>query len=151
MDDKEEQLKTTQSKFLGAWCLELCRTEVSDESSNSVDIIHPYGKDAKGILMYSADGHVSVQIMNPDAPASVNTGSVTGTSGETAIAVTHYLGYSGTFRIVAKDEGFHLFHRLECCSYPAWVGTEQKRYFSLEGDVLTLWGDPLPYQVGTCG
>ena len=29
-------------------------------------------------------------------------------------------------------------HRLDTCSYPNWVGTEQRRRFRLEGDRLTL-------------
>lgn len=82
----------------------------------------PLGPDPRGLLIYGADGHLSVNMMRPDAAP-----------GQTA-----YLGYAGTWR--RSDDETELVHRIEVCSNPAWADTEQTRRMSLDGELLTLTG-----------
>jgi hypothetical protein len=64
-----------------------------------------------------------------------------------ALAAGHaYVGYSGTVAVegvntTSGEDGALsgiVVHTLDTCSYPNWVGTEQRRRFVLEGDRLTL-------------
>jgi hypothetical protein len=44
------------------------------------------------------------------------------------------MGYSGRYRL----EDDRLVAMVDCAWHPAWVGTEQTRYFKLDGDTLSL-------------
>jgi Lipocalin-like domain len=49
------------------------------------------------------------------------------------------VAYTGTYRL----EGEEWITNLDVAWNPEWIGTEQKRFFKLEGDrlqVLTTWG-----------
>ena len=48
-------------KFIGAW-----RLVAFEEEGPDGELIHPYGKDATGLLIYDPSGRMSVQIMRRD-------------------------------------------------------------------------------------
>ena len=67
-----------------------------------------------------------------------------------ALAAGHgYVGYSGVVAVedVEGESSAALtgtvVHTLDACSYPNWVGTEQRRRFELDGDTLTLTTPPI--------
>src|SRR5690606_23571548 len=47
-------------KLQGAWELVLWKNRRHDE-----DMDYPFGRDARGLLVYTADGHMSVQMVRP--------------------------------------------------------------------------------------
>jgi Lipocalin-like domain len=54
-----------RERFIGTWELVSTEQQLADGSKR------PYlelGKDGKGFLMYSADGHMCAELMNPDRP-----------------------------------------------------------------------------------
>ncbi len=77
----------------------------------------PLGPEPSGLLIYTADGHVSVSM--------TRTGSGPG---------PRFMGYAGRWSL----SGDHVRHRIEVAARPDWVGTEQSRRAELEGDRLTL-------------
>lgn len=84
----------------------------------------PLGPTPRGLLFYSADGYMSVNMMRggPNDPHSRDS--------------RVYLGYAGTWRL----DGEKLVHAIAVCSNPAWAGTDQVREMALDGDRLTLRG-----------
>jgi hypothetical protein len=73
------------------------------------------GRDALGVLQYSADGKVSVHIMGED-----------------------YFAYFGDYTV--DEAGSAVTHHLELCSDPKLVGVSHLRNASLEGGRLALTG-----------
>ena len=55
-----------RTEVLGAW--ELVSYTAQDTHSEG-PITYPLGPDALGLIMYTADGYMSAQIMRPDRPA----------------------------------------------------------------------------------
>lgn len=108
----------------GAW--ELVAYDDLDDSGNRHE--GPLGPHPRGLLIYSADGHVSVTMMRAD-------------SGPSAAGVSQaYSSYAGTWR---EDDGDRLRHTITVAPVPAWLGTEQAREMVLDGDKLTLVGRSL--------
>jgi hypothetical protein len=76
---------------------------------------YPMGRDAHGVLQYSADGKVSVHIMGEG-----------------------YFAYFGDYTV--DEAGSSVTHHLELCSDPKLVGVSNLRNARLEGGRLTLAG-----------
>ncbi|MSP19806.1 MAG: hypothetical protein EXR74_09590 [Bdellovibrionales bacterium] len=103
----------------GTWSLE--RFDIEEPSKN----IRPWGKNTKGLLIYTSDGHMSVSI-NRD---------VENKSGQDAKDIfDSILFYSGTY--VADSDVIR--HKVTNASNPSRIGKEMIRYAALDGDRLTL-------------
>lgn len=89
-----------------------------------------------GILMYDAQGNMSVQLMQTARPAFAKADRLGGTLEETKSAFQGYQAYYGTFTIDENQRT--VTHHLHGSLLPNWVGVDQVRYFDLEGDRLTL-------------
>jgi Lipocalin-like domain len=76
---------------------------------------YPMGRDAAGVLQYSADGKVSVHIMGDG-----------------------YFAYYGDYTF--DEAACAVTHHLEMCSDPELVGVSNVRHARLEGTRLTLTG-----------
>src|SRR3989338_1043594 len=89
---------------------------------------HRYGEHPFGLFIYTADGHVAIQVMrngppDPTAPAA------TGLAGP-------FHAYYGTFIV---DEAKMIVHHLVVASdSPSQVNTDQPREFQVMGDRLIL-------------
>jgi hypothetical protein len=79
---------------------------------------------------------MTVNMMQPDRPHFASGDARHGTAEEYERAYKGYLAYYGRYEVNA-DEGY-VTHILEGSLYPDWVGTRQKRYFSLSGNQITL-------------
>jgi len=104
--------------MVGAWRL------VSFHDLDDAGARHegPLGDQPRGLLCYSADGHVSVTMMR------------TGPAGEPA-----YMSYAGTWRC----EGTQVVHTITVAPVASWLGTDQVRDMEPDGDRLTLYGTAL--------
>lgn len=87
-----------------------------------------------GLLVYLADGTMSVHLSNLDQTAFAAERRWDGTTAEKAQAFDDYLGYAGTFRW----EGDRVVHVIEHSVFPNWVGGEQVRMATVTDDVLVL-------------
>ncbi len=108
-----------KNEVIGSWALE--RFDIEEPSKN----VRPWGKNTKGLLIYTADGHMSVSI-NRD---------VENKSGQEAKDIfDSILFYSGTY----APESEIIRHRVTNASNPSRIGKEMIRYATLDGDRLTL-------------
>ena len=127
-----------KERFIGTWKL------VSSEFRRSNgEVTYPIGRNTSGMLMYDANGHMSVQIMRPNRPAFASSDQLQGTPEEIKSAYKGFVAYFGTYE-VNKEEGT-ITHHVEGSPFPNWVGTDQRRFFELYGNRLTLSTPPVPF------
>lgn len=100
--------------LVGVWRLESFR-DVDDGGGPVGE--GPLGPDPRGMLVYTADGHVSVSMMRT-APGPGPA----------------FMGYAGRWSV---DAGV-VVHRIEISSRADWVDVEQTRDADLDGDLLTV-------------
>ena len=101
-----------------------------------LDSLHePFGSNPKGIMMLDANGHYMIGVSRPDLPKHASNSRATGTSEENAGVVHGSIFHFGTYSVdeAAKTINF----RIETSSVANWDGTEQKRAFTVAGDLLT--------------
>ena len=84
-------------------------------------IVHPFGPHPEGLLIYTADGYVSAQLMSPGRPPFNGNG---------------FIGYSGTY--VVDEAGAMVTHFPVVAFSPQMVGTAQKRALQITRDSLLL-------------
>lgn len=103
-------------------------------------IHYPYGKDVVGFLIYTADGYMSAEIMDPDRQQSAPGFPLEIASAQTlpqhdrARAYSTYLSYCGTYSV----EGNILTHHVKAGLIPSWVGSQQIRHFTFEHGSLII-------------
>lgn len=118
--------------FVGSWDLVAFEVELADGRT-----VFPMGADARGRLMYGADGRMSATLSAADrAPLSVPRLEAYGRApqAEKASAFDSFLAYVGRFTL----ENDAVVHHVELASVPNIVGAKQRREAILEGDSLTL-------------
>jgi hypothetical protein len=89
-----------------------------------------------GLIMYTADGYMSAQIMRPDRPAFDRPDTGGGTPEQAAAAAAGYLAYSGPFTVDENTGVLH--HQPRVSLLPNWLNLTQLRHSTLDGDHLTL-------------
>src|SRR5262249_7159277 len=93
-------------------------------------IQHPLGQDAVGLLVYTANGHMTGQVMQTDrgVPAA----------GYRALTPKEvgYIAYCGTYTV--DDESNEVVHHVTAALFPNWIGSEQRRAFEFSGNHLIL-------------
>lgn len=113
-------------KFIGAW-----RYVQSVSSDGLIDT--SLGEHPLGYIIYTAEGIMSVQIMNP------NRKSITGnkpTPNESQKNAEDFFAYSGHYEI---NEKTHIVtHHLEMAILPNMVGKNYQRLYRFDGQYLYL-------------
>jgi hypothetical protein len=104
---------------------------------------YPYGEDAVGYLLYTADGHVAVSIMSAQRQPFTGADILRRTTEEAAAATRTYLSYCGTYEV----EPNRVVHHILASLFPNWSGTSQERFYCLQGDRLELSTAPLNGEV----
>jgi len=119
-----------QKAVIGTW--KLVSTEEKLRDGNT----RPYrdiGVNAKGYLMYTADGHMCATLMKPGRP-NWHGEIEDSTDAEKISAASGYTTYCGTYKV---DEKNHImFHYPELSLYPNYIGSEQRRPYRFEGNRL---------------
>jgi Lipocalin-like domain len=94
--------------------------------------IQAYGTEPIGLFIFTSDGHVSISIMRnpPDITAAT-----TDPDPEACIP-GWYCAYFGTYT-VNYERGIWVTHVLGG-NIPAYLGTDQPRSFTINGDTLTI-------------
>ncbi|MGY0061928.1 lipocalin-like domain-containing protein [Streptomyces sp. LZ34] len=116
--------------LVGAWTLASYVTADADGGHAE----HPLGADAQGVIIYTADGFMSVQISSSGRPAYSDGALHGGTPPERAAAAVGYLAYAGTYS-VADDV---VTHQPTTSLFPNWEGADVPRRARITGDTLTL-------------
>lgn len=130
-----EQAAPIPQGLIGAWSLRSWRAIAADG-----EVSHPYGEDAQGRITYESSGRMSVQLMRRDRPRFASDDPKVGTPEEFESAFRGFFAYYGAFRVDLQSAV--VIHVIEACSFPNWVGREQIRHYTLQGDRLVLQRKP---------
>jgi hypothetical protein len=123
-----EDLRTT---IIGAWTLVSYESTALDGS----DLHYPLGPDARGIIMYTADGYMSAQIMRAGRDPFGSGDPHLAGDDEFASAARGYLSYTGPYTVL---DGGLIAHHVEVSLLPNWVGGTQYRAAHLDDSHLEL-------------
>jgi hypothetical protein len=124
--------ETLRARLLGAWRLIDAVAEPVDGSPPQ----RPHGERPVGLLLYTPDGHMAVQIMAAvrAVPASADWTALT--TEEYAAEARTYFAYAGTFEV--DESACAVTHHMAVALFPRWVGDGQQRVVELDGDRLVL-------------
>lgn len=121
----------TDADFVGTWKL------VSFEYRNSKnEAVFPFGEGAKGILIYTDDGSVSVHVSSMNRTLFERNDQGSATSEEIIGAFNSYSSYYGRYRVFPSESA--VVHYTEGSAFPNDEGREQKRYYEFSGEFLLL-------------
>lgn len=87
-----------------------------------------YGADPVGKILFTAENRMMTVITARDRPASKN-------EVDDGALYRSMMAYSGPFRV---EDGDQFITTVDVAWNPDWVGTEQVRTFSIEGDILSI-------------
>jgi hypothetical protein len=108
-------------RLVGAWRLISFEVRRPDGGTR-----HPFGVDARGLLIYTANGYMAGQVMRPGR--------------ELADAAAGYIAYTGTY--TANEAEHVVTHHVTMSLRPDLIGTDQRRHVVFEGERLTLSTPP---------
>ena len=117
----------------GSW--KLVSLHIQDPSGQTT---YPFGRAARGRLIYEPNGRMAVQLMNPDRPGLTSGDPLVASEAEVRTAFGGYTAYYGTYSVNPGDRT--IVHHIEAALLANWVGTDQRRSFELDGKFLTLKG-----------
>jgi hypothetical protein len=120
-----------RAALIGTWRL----VSYVARSVPASEIVHPYGTEPDGVIVYTPEGHVSVQIMRRDRPAFAASALDQGRPEELAVAALGYIAYAGRFHV--PDE-HTVVHDVTVSLFPNWVGGVQRRTVDIDGRALRL-------------
>jgi hypothetical protein len=128
--------KPMKELIVGSWTLLIIDGIQADGTKMPL-----YGPNPKGLIMFSADGHYSQQIMRDIRPKYAANDRLKGTPDEMKAAITGMNTQFGTY--VIDEPNKTITFRIEGSSYPNWDGTTQKRTITaLVGDEFTYTAMP---------
>lgn len=116
--------------LVGGWDLLDWRIETTPHDAPS----HPFGENAQGQIMYTADGRMSAVISRAGRTPLSTPSPRQASAEECREAFTSFFCYAGTWHL----EGDTVVHELSLALNPAMIGTEQRRHAKLTGDRLEL-------------
>ena len=128
--------ESVKDKFIGAWNLVIYQIRTIDGQ-----VLEEF--DFIGYLMYSKEGYMSVQTMEPNLPKFQNDypEDLDGESIEVIkAAFKGSRGYFGTYTI--NEEKGIITHYIEGSHIPNWVGMDFERFYKFLGDQLELTTRP---------
>jgi hypothetical protein len=104
------------------------------------------GSSPRGYILYDRTGHMAVQLAKMPRPRFASGKDEEPTPEEARDAYLGYVAYFGTYSV---DETRRIVtHHVEGSLRPEYVGTDQERPATLEGDRLTLSDGNLPRGLG---
>jgi len=125
-----------QNLLAGAWRL----LQVEGRSGED-EVYHPFGEHPSGMLIYAAGGSMAVTLMRTERTPFPSMDATHGTAAQMAAAYHEFEAYSGTWSL--DPERKTVTHHVKQAKFPNWIGTDQLRHYSLEGNRLTLRTAPI--------
>ena len=122
--------------LIGTWHLETWVSLVDDGTKAA-----PMGPSPEGLLAYAPDGTMLTVFGQAGRDRFATDDLTGGTDDERSAAFRSFIAYGGRYAI----EGSTVVHTVEISLFPNWVGTTQRRQWSLDedGDRLTLVSPPI--------
>jgi len=119
--------------LIGTW--RLASYEAQDAQGK---ITHPLGKNLIGLLCYTKEGFMSVQVMRTDRLGYSSGDLHISLIEEMAAAANGYVAYAGRFSV--DEAATMVTHHVQLSLSPTWVGTDQTRSLALRSGHLYLRG-----------
>ena len=116
--------------LIGTWTLVSVVTERDGKKSDA------YGPNAKGSLVFDANGRYSIIFIAADLPKFVSGIRSAGTADENKAVVAGSLAHFGTYVVDEADKSFTF--QIERATFPNWEGKYNKRSFVIAGDELSF-------------
>lgn len=129
-------MSADHNPLLGTW--HLLRWEITYGDGRTPTL--PYGTDATGLILYTADGHMSA-CLGRGARARLSSDSVrSAPEAERLAAFESWFQYAGPYRLQRDAAGaLQVVHAVTHALNPNFVGTEQVRQVNFDADgTLTL-------------
>jgi len=123
--------QSLRERLVGSWRLVSYEARHGDGRPAA----YPLGKDAKGYILYTANGFMSAQLMRLDRPLYRADGLSDGTEAESAEAARGYVAYCGRYHV--EDDSV-VVHQPEVSLFPNWVDSTASRKAVLVGQRLEL-------------
>lgn len=122
-------------RLVGTWRLEAAEFEVVGAERFNI-----YGEHPVGRLILTRDGWMAAILMAADRDPEAGPASL----------FASMMAYSGRYRIEAGDR---FITSVDLAWSPTWAGTDQVRFFKIEGDTLSITTEPqhhprVPDQLG---
>ena len=113
-----------RSSLIGVWKLKSIQFELAD-TGEAADM---FGPNPSGYLIHTDEGRMMVILTRSDrAPPKEDADG-------SALFKT-MMAYTGNFRVEGDDK---FITDVDLAWHPAWNGTEQTRFFKVEGDTLLI-------------
>ena len=125
-----------QDKLVGTWKL----VSASSSTDNGKVNKEAYGPNPTGILTFTPEGRMMTIIAMGDRKTLSVADRVSAPVEERAEAFSSFIAYAGSYSLVNDKETL----RIDVSSLQNWVGTDQVRFVSFQGDHLTLRTPPMP-------
>lgn len=129
------QRGTSDSGLVGTW--RLVSAEERTEDGRTIPL---WGSAPAGRLMYDGRGRMSAQLMDPRRKPFASEDRLGGTVAEMRGAFEGYDAYFGSY-VVDANAGV-VVHHVMGSLFPNLIGTDQRRFFGLSGNRLTLTTPP---------
>jgi Lipocalin-like domain len=121
-------LADDRDRLIGNWKL----ISLYTEDAQSKQRVNPYGELPKGHAVITADRLFALVAADRRKPPQ--------TSDEEAAAFRSMIAYTGKYRV----ENDKFITTVDLAWNEAWVGTEQVRFFRVDGDKLSIITAPMP-------
>ncbi len=121
-----------RARLLGAWRL----LDVVEEPLDGSPAGRPHGEQPRGLILYSPDGCMSVQIEERERQPVAGADWTALTTEEYAAEARSYFAYAGRFSV--DEAAGTVTHHVELSLFPGWAGLSMPRAVELDGDRLVL-------------
>jgi Lipocalin-like domain len=129
--------KSLKEQLAGVWTLLLVDGVTADGTH-----LPGYGPNPIGTVIFSPDGHYSLQIMRAVRPKFASDNPAQGTADENKAAVQGMISHFGSYTANDADKTFAL--RIEGSSFPNQDGTRQSEHVTAITDDLLTYTDTTP-------
>lgn len=116
--------------LVGRWTLAAWTISFSDGRPDT----HPYGENPVGLLIYLADGRMSVTVSRADRARLSDENPRKAPEAEKAAAFDSFFHYAGRWSLAGET----VTHHVEVALNPNFIGSDQIRKVAYTGNSLTL-------------
>jgi hypothetical protein len=125
-----------RDQLIGVWRLMSYEFRLADGI-----LIRPMGEGVQGILIYTANGYVSLHIFDPERPKFAADDFMKGAPEEVQQAFEGSMAYYGTFEV--DEQKAMVIHHVQGCTFPNWVGVDRVQFYEFVRDQLLLTTLPM--------
>lgn len=125
-------MTSLKNELIGTWKL-LSYIEVPIDGDDS---LFPMGQNPYGVLMYSPEGYMSVQISKEGRMCYKSNDKMMATQEEMVSSLQGYIAFCGKYKV--DNNNAVVSYSIESSLFPNWKDQLQHRKIDFDGDVLYL-------------